>query len=80
MLIFNLEEALLGLRPFGLPLELNHLQKVLQKIERIISTNDLKSFIATSKEERDSNYLEPYQFLYLTAISRKKSVASAIFF
>lgn len=80
MLIFSLEESLLKLRPFGLPLEHAHLQKVLRKIDRVISSNDLKEFIQASKENKDSNYIEPDQFLFLAAISRRKSFASAIFF
>lgn len=36
--------------------------------------------MATSRELKDSNYVEPDQFLFLAAISRKKSVTSAIFF
>ena len=57
MLIFSLEESLLGLRPLGLPLELPILQKILKKIERTININDLKRFISASKDEKDSNYI-----------------------
>ena len=49
MLIFNLEEALLKLRPFGLPLEQAMLQKCVKKLERLINFNDLRNFILTVK-------------------------------
>lgn len=80
MLIFSLEEALLGLRPFGLPLEIGGFQKILKKVERTINLNDLKRFISACRETKDSNYIEPDQFLFLVAICRKKSGSSGIFF
>ena len=56
------------------------LQKTLKKIERTINVSDLKRFISACRETKDSNYIEPDQFLFLVAISRKKSGSSGIFF
>lgn len=50
LLVFNLEEALLKLRPFGLPLDHNLLLKCIKKINRVVNINDLKIFIQTARE------------------------------
>ena len=52
MLIFNLEEALYGLRPFGLPLDQIIIVKTFKKVERTINNGDLRNIFIQIKDEK----------------------------
>ena len=52
LLIFNLEEALHGSRPYGLRLEQTIIIQTLEKIERAITPADLRNIIPQIKEEK----------------------------